>query len=551
MDQAKRLRVCLLVESFSVPAWLACAIRDLIDSSFARVVVVAKHDACWNTGQYLSKRSWPTIGQFLLALYRKFDELLFPLDLDPSREVNIKPLIGGYPIVSVRLEQQPGKRTVALDNTTALLAYDLDVMLALSNVKVDSGEVARYGVWFHKYCGNRLHQGNLPGFSEIIRNRRTTCVTLNQRGSALQTERTIYRSCSSTHKYSLNKNASQVYWKASKFIIRKLRDVHHWGEAGLDQLGCDLDGRGKVEPELRSPDSKHIFKFCAKASGRLCHRGARKVFYRDQWVLAYCIGETSWPLQHSSTAKYIRPSKDRFWADPFPVDAGDKVYIFVEEYIYKENKGLIAVIELDERGQWRNSGPVLNESYHLSYPFIFKWLDCYYMIPETAEEKAIKIYRCTEFPFKWELDRIVMENVRAVDTTLQEIQGTWWMFTNIGGDGFSMHDELYLFHARTPFGPWEPHKRNPVKSDVRSARPAGRLFQRGDHIYRPAQDCSEGIGLAVSINRIDFLSPDQFVEKEIARIMPTQKTGIRGIHTVNRAGKFTVIDCLVYKRKFV
>ena len=34
----------------------------------------------------------------------------------------------------------------------------------------------------------------------------------------------------------------------------------------------------------------------------------------------------------------------------------------------------------------------------------------------------------------------------------------------------------HVFHADSPFGPFTPHRRNPVKSDVRSARPAGKLF---------------------------------------------------------------------------
>src|SRR5207253_8229013 len=54
-----------------------------------------------------------------------------------------------------------------------------------------------------------------------------------------------------------------------------------------------------------------------------------------------------------------------------------------------------------------------------------------------------------------------------------------------------LDDELHLFHAERLTGDWQPHPRNPVKSDARSARPAGSLFVRDGALYRPAQVRSE------------------------------------------------------------
>ena len=50
------------------------------------------------------------------------------------------------------------------------------------------------------------------------------------------------------------------------------------------------------------------------------------------------------------------------------------------------------------------------------------------------------------------------------------------MFVNVGIEGGEAHDELHLYSAPGILGPWKPHPRNPVKSDVRSARPAGRVY---------------------------------------------------------------------------
>ena len=116
-----------------------------------------------------------------------------------------------------------------------------------------------------------------------------------------------------------------------------------------------------------------------------------------------------------------------------------------------------------------------------------------------------------------------MENVRAVDATLERIGDLWWLFVNIAVEGASTNDELHLFYATTPLGPWQPHRRNPVKSDVRSSRPAGKLFHWKAALYRPAQDSSVAYGHAISINRIERLSASEFEEVEVSRIVPEGK----------------------------
>ena len=55
----------------------------------------------------------------------------------------------------------------------------------------------------------------------------------------------------------------------------------------------------------------------------------------------------------------------------------------------------------------------------------------FYMIPETKQNKTIELYQCNEFPHKWEFLKTLMVNVEAVDSTLFEHMGKWWLFTNL------------------------------------------------------------------------------------------------------------------------
>ncbi len=55
----------------------------------------------------------------------------------------------------------------------------------------------------------------------------------------------------------------------------------------------------------------------------------------------------------------------------------------------------------------------------------------YYMIPESSAKKDIQLYAATDFPLKWELKKILMDDVVAVDTTIYKENDTYWMFINL------------------------------------------------------------------------------------------------------------------------
>ena len=126
------------------------------------------------------------------------------------------------------------------------------------------------------------------------------------------------------------------------------------------------------------------------------------------------------------------------------------------------------------------------------------------MIPESAENRTIELYRFRVFPDDLEFVHILMENVEAYDATLEEYNGLWWMFANVKPHaGASSWDELCLFYSDSPISStWHPHPLNPVVSDVRCARPAGNLFVQDIYLYRPSQNSSHRYGYGLNINRI-------------------------------------------------
>jgi hypothetical protein len=145
---------------------------------------------------------------------------------------------------------------------------------------------------------------------------------------------------------------------------------------------------------------------------------------------------------------------------------------------------------------------------------------------------------------------VLFTGTRIVDATPVEIDGGWWLFGAMSAGPRGGADELHLFRAESPFGPWDPHPRNPVKSDVRNSRPAGRLFLREGRWYRPAQDGSPRYGHSIVINRIEQLDDDAFTETVAATLIPDWRPGLVATHTVNAAGTRTLVDGEIMRRRW-
>ena len=173
----------------------------------------------------------------------------------------------------------------------------------------------------------------------------------------------------------------------------------------------------------------------------------------------------------------VIPPPDREYADPFIVSDGTRQYLFIEDFSVANNKGHISVIEFGHDGALSDPRPVLVRPYHLSYPFVFHDGKNWYLIPETASRETIELYRAVDFPTEWEFVTELVTGIRALDTTVHvDSGGRYWLFTSLERPGRNRNDELFLFSSTEITGPWIPHPENPIVSDVRFARPAGKLF---------------------------------------------------------------------------
>jgi hypothetical protein len=170
------------------------------------------------------------------------------------------------------------------------------------------------------------------------------------------------------------------------------------------------------------------------------------------------------------------------------------------------------------------------------------------MLPETSANRKVTLFRCVSFPDRWVEEKDLLTDIDAVDATIAEVDGRFWMFANVGLPGAGNRDELHVYSAPSPLGPWIPHPKNPVKSDCRSARPAGGIFRQGGHLCRPAQNCGGVYGQSIFLHRIDELTPEEYRETRLSEIRAPG--GATRIHTINRCEGFVVVDLLRRRRRF-
>ncbi len=542
-------RVGVLLNSLQQPAWVRRLLREVRDLPCASIVLLVKLEQSGPQDLF----SGDARGPWLYRLYRRYDDARFRARPSAFEVAQIDGLTETCSIVSAFLRNTGAGLHFGDEDLAAIRARGLDVAIDLSsgNLCGNASKIAKYGTWRLRHGDPLVTRTGPEGLWEILHEIPITGSYIDIVGELPYLGRTLLRSYAATDLASLAASRNNYYWKASSFVARKLKELREKGEVALRVRSTKEATPAPYGHRAEgAPSNATMLKFLVRTGVRSVVRRIDRRFFFDQWILLYKLHErAAWPADVGSGLRKILPPKDRFWADPFPVQQDGRYYVFLEEYRYAEGKGVISILELDDQGRWSQPTAILETEHHLSYPFVFEWQGSFYMVPESAESRRVTLYRCRSFPYEWEPEADILSDIRAVDSTLHVVEGRWWLFANVAVEGARFDDELHLFFAERPTGPWTPHPQNPVKSDARSARPAGRLFEYQGELYRPAQDCSRIPGYAISLNRIERLTTTEFVECEETKIVPDWEKRIVSTHTINQVGGLTIVDGRYRRRR--
>jgi len=244
-------------------------------------------------------------------------------------------------------------------------------------------------------------------------------------------------------------------------------------------------------------------------------RGIPFVSKKEQWSIGIYQGDS--PFHFASIRNAWNPilrAEDvtdipaKFVADPFLVKEAGTWYLFFEAYNRSTDQGDLAVATSSTTWSWKYQRVILDEPFHLSYPYVFKWQGEYYLVPESGEANSIRLYKAEDFPYSWTYVATLIEGRDFLDNSLAYFNDRWWLFTSQTGN-----DTLRLYYADDLTGSWQEHPESPiVEGDANIARPGGRVLVYENHLYRYTQDSDPYYGNKLWAFEITEISPTTYEE---------------------------------------
>ena len=486
------LRVGVLLDGPRLAAWAAWVLREVVqhrDLTLAQVIVAP------------APRS---VRPRLFALYERLDRRLFGREPDASRTLDCSATLEGVP------RQGPA-----------------DVILRLGRAPPgdDVRDAAPHGVW-----ALRWGRGDGPPllWELIVRAPVADCVLERLTGQGAVE---IARSRSRNDVISLERNRNVAYWMGARLMLR-----------GLDDLAAGRLPPPRAPVAVRrdiTPGAAETTRHVAAVATRVVQRKLNDARRQHQWFVGV-RRRTGDRLPHEDPRQWsaVLPPPDRSYADPFVLRDGADTYLFLEELLHLSGRGRLAVGRLDGDGELLGLEPILPCDHHTSYPYVFRHDDRVFLIPESCATRRVMLFAAVRLPTEWEPVAPLVEGVDAVDATLHARDGLFWLWLTHG-------DETFLYSSDRLVGGWAPHPRNPVVSDVRTARGAGRPFLHGDRLIRPSQNCAERYGGRVVFNEVVVLTPDAYVERPCGSLGPDWAgPGNLAAHTYTFDGDWEATDGL-------
>jgi len=262
----------------------------------------------------------------------------------------------------------------------------------------------------------------------------------------------------------------------------------------------------------------------------------------NEW---WSLGSSDTPIDDVLSGKMLRDihwyspeAGERYFADPFPWFGTGM--ILCEDMPRAGGVGrIVSVVPVGSR----LSEPlisILDDGRHHSYPCTLPVGDAVYCVPEAPQRGGTQICRLMQDGHLTPVAAIAPQ-AKLADPTLFRWHDKWWIACTDLDIG--LHDNLCLLHAPAPEGPWRPHRKWPVKIDIRGARPAGTVFFHNGRLVRPAQDCAGSYGAGIALHEVTALTETDFAETPISVLRPDPDGPFPdGLHTLTHDGERFWVD---------
>jgi hypothetical protein len=419
-------------------------------------------------------------------------------------------------------------------------SLEIDFILTWTDEPAVNGlaDTARWGLWRYQLGDWQSLRAEPAGFWEVYERRSVSSAMLVRVQPDPDFFIILREAHVRTQLHSWRRNRERLQARCAQWAAQLCRDIRN-GELG------QFSGSSSRCLALRRarPTFGQSILYAARIGTRLALAAARELFRHEQWN----VGVVEQPIsafldagRRAPTRWVATPKPSEFLADPFGIVRDGHLTVFCEYLSYHDNRGTIVSIDRTGRTSPVAIGPT--PAVHLSYPCLIELDGRLLCIPETHEAREVALYEMERFPDRWRKVATLLSDTVAVDATPFRHGDLWWLAASTPAPK-GANCELHLWYASAITGPWQAHPGNPVKVDVRCARPGGTPFVHDGVLYRPSQDCSTTYGARTVINRVVTLTPTSFREEFAAAVDP-DKAGPYpdGLHTLSAVDGMTLID---------
>jgi hypothetical protein len=527
-------RFGIMCNGYRFPAWQAAAIRSLLamDGVEAAALITPDH-AGGRPNKLRRLADWPRLS------WNLYNKGFVERRSAASRPIDLSTDLSDVRLMACRTERVGRYAERFSDNDVAAIrGLDLDFILrfGFGIIKGDVLQVPRWGVWSFHHGDERTYRGRPPGFWELVNGERVVGSILQRLTERLDAGTILYRGFFKPIAHSYRRTRDELFLGSSEWPAAVVGAIRSGDVSVVSAQASTTQAVVR-----RDPGNLVMIRFLARQIIEFIKSQWRGLTAAAMWTVGVVEAPIASILEGSLPAIRWFPEQgaSRYLADPFPVSKDGALWALVEDYDYRTHRGLISAVNLND---WAGKPrPVIDAGVHASYPYVFEWEGTFWCVPETYQAKEVRLYRAVEFPDVWEHHATLIEGVAALDATVIQHNGLWWLFCTDRDAG--SNTKLRIWFAPHLIGPWVPHPLNPVKTDVRSSRPAGTPFVSNDILYRPAQDGSDSYGGSITINRVDLLTPTKFTEEVVARVDPPGQGRYRdGLHTISVVGDRIVLD---------
>lgn len=536
----KRLKFALMCNSTVVQQWQIQAVDALLEAECAEPVLLilpeeqqpeAKRSLIWRFAGY----PWSKV------IFRKYYQ--YCLRPESFKRTELNPGITALPRLYCKPELK-GKYSqhFSPQDIETIRSYQPDFILKFG-FGIIRGEILNctpYGIWSFHHGNVQKYRGIPPAFHEICNNDPYTVSVLQRLTAKLDGGIILRRGVFKTIGHSWQANLDQALSLSAGWPALVCREII----AGLP-FPDENHSAPTTAPIYREPGNGKMVRFLIRQFANKLKFHLQELFLAEKWSTGIIRAETRTVAEETTyvvndmNVRWLNAKgRNRYFADSFAIQDGDRLLLLFEDYDYRRLKGMISAAQFNLKDEtFGEVSTALEEPWHLSYPFVFSHNGNDYCIPESKDHGSVELYGFDRETLKLSHIRTLLPGVLAADPTLIFHEGRWYLFFS---PARATNTELHIWHSESLDGPFVPHRLNPVKANVRSSRPAGQLFRIGNKLYRPAQDCSRTYGGRIVVNEIKALNEEVFIEGPAFLIEPPK--GFKGLHNLSPAGEYLCFD---------